>query len=172
MLDRLPPTARLWLFAFDRPFVPAALLADVEAFCETWTSHGRPVPATAEVLEPGVLAVAAQLSDAEVNRQVGAANAGVSGCGIDAMQRAVEAAAERHGRTLADPLSVVVFAGEWQSASRPAFRRLVQGGQVSGETEVLDLTPTTLGALREAGGVARPAGETWHRVAFRIPVAA
>ena len=165
MLDRLPPTARLWLFAFDRPVVPAALLADVEAFCATWTSHGRPVPAMAEALEPGVLAVAAQLSDAE-------ANAGVSGCGIDAMQRAVEAAAERHGRTLADPLSVIAFAGDWQSVSRPSFRSGVRNGMVNADTTVLDLTPATVGALRAAGGVARPAGKTWHRVAFRIPVAA
>ena len=80
----LPDAARLWLFAFDGD--PSPLLPDVRAFCRAWTSHGRPVTAAADVLAGRVLAVAAVLTEAE-------ANAGVSGCGIDAMQHAVETAA-------------------------------------------------------------------------------
>lgn len=165
-LDRLPPSARVWLFALDGD-VPDGLLADVHAFCAQWASHGRPVPATADVLSGRVVAVAAQLSDAEVN-------AGVSGCGIDAMQHAVEAAAGRHGRALVPALSVVYRddVGAWQTAARPAFRRLVASGEAGPETRVLDLTPATLRTLRAAGGAEQRAGDTWHAVAFRLPVGA
>ena len=62
---------------------PDALLADVQAFCAGWTSHGRPVEARAAVLAGRVLAVAARITEADVER-------GVSGCGIDAMQHAAE----------------------------------------------------------------------------------
>ena len=165
-LDHLPPSARLWLFALDAD-VPDGLLADVRAFCAQWTSHGRAVPAAADALAGRVVAVAAQISDAE-------ANAGVSGCGIDAMQHAVEAAAERHGRALVPALSVVYrdAGGTWRAAPRPAFRSLVASDEAGSETRVLDLTPATLGAIRAAGGVEQRAAHTWHAVAFRLPVGA
>ena len=159
--------ARLWLFALDGD-VPDALLADVQAFCATWASHGRPVRAAAERLAGRVLAVAAQITDAEVN-------AGVSGCGIDAMQHAVEVAVARYGRALVPALTVTYRdgAGAWQTVARPAFRRLARSGGVDADTRVLDLTLPTLGALTDAGGTDRPAGEAWHGVAFGLnsPVA-
>ncbi|HEX8385048.1 MAG TPA: hypothetical protein VF576_02635 [Rubricoccaceae bacterium] len=165
-LDRLPPTARLWLFTLDGA-VPDALLDDVRAFCAGWSSHGRPVQAVADGLTGHVLAVAALISDAEFN-------AGVSGCGIDAMQRAVEAAADRHGLALAPALSVTYRdgSGAWQTVARPAFRRLVGNGEVGPETRVLDLTPGTLGELREAGGPERPAAESWHGPVFGLQAVA
>jgi hypothetical protein len=165
-ISRFPPPARLWLFALDVP-VPDALLADVRAFCAGWTSHGRPVQAEAIALSGNVLAVAALITDAE-------ANAGVSGCGIDAMQHAVEAAVARHGHALAPALAVTYrdAEGTWQTVPRPAFRRLVRDGAAGPETRVLDLTPATVGALRESGGVERPAGEAWHGIVFGLqPVA-
>jgi len=165
-LDRLPSSSRLWLFALDGP-VTDALLADVRAFCATWTSHARPVQAEADVLAQNVLAVAALITDAEFN-------AGVSGCGIDSMQHAVEAAAERHGRSLVPALAVTYRddAGVWQTVARPAFRRLVREGAAGPETPVLDLTPTTLDALQAAGGVERAAGDSWHALTFGLePVA-
>jgi len=162
MFAHLPPSARLWLFALDGP-VPEALLADVRAFCAGWTSHGRTVAAAADVLAEVVVAVAAQISDAEVN-------AGVSGCGIDAMQHAVEGAAARYDRALAPALAVTVrdAEGTWRTVPRPAFRRLVRDGEAGPETRVLDLTPATLGALTAAGGVERAAAEAWHGVSFGL----
>lgn len=164
--DALPDSARLWLFAFDGD-VPEALAADVRAFCAQWTSHGRPVTARAEALSGRVLAVAARISEADVN-------AGVSGCGIDAMQHAVEAAAERHGQTLAPALAVTYrdAAGVFQTVARPAFRRLVRSAEAGAATRVLDLTPATLGALRAAGGAERTAGDAWHATAFQMRAAA
>ncbi|HEX9952416.1 MAG TPA: hypothetical protein VGB53_11650 [Rubricoccaceae bacterium] len=157
--DGLGPGTRLWLLATDGD--PSPLLPDVRAFCHTWTSHGRRVHATADVLAGRVLAVAAVISEAEMN-------GGVSGCGIDAMQHAVEEAAARHGLGLTSPLSVTYrdAAGAWQSVPRSAFRALLARGAAGPETPVLDLTPTTLGALD--AGVERLAGETWHAAAFNL----
>ncbi|HEX8299846.1 MAG TPA: hypothetical protein VF594_11860 [Rubricoccaceae bacterium] len=157
----LPDSARLWLVATDGD--PSVMLADVRAFCESWQSHGRSVHARADVLAGRVLAVAAQISDAEFN-------AGVSGCGIDAMQHAVEASAARHGLLLTPALSVTYRdgSGAWQSVPRSVFRTLVTTGDAGPETHVLDLTPTTLGALHTVGGPEQPAGELWHAMTFGL----
>lgn len=166
-LSNLPDDARLWLFAADGAIgTPAQhdLVAAVRAFTASWKSHGRPVAAGAELLHGRVLAVAGAITPAEVN-------AGVSGCGIDAMTRAVETAAESAGVRWASALDVCYLAGaDWQVAPRPEFRRMAREGQVTPETVVLDLTPDTLGALRDAGA-ARPAGAAWHGVAFWSAVA-
>ena len=165
LFPNLPDRARVWLSAADGP-IPDAALGAVRAWLLTWASHGRPVTAQAEVLAGRVLAVAALISPEELN-------AGVSGCGIDAMSHAVEAALAEAGRAQASPLAVTYrdARGTWQTVARPAFRRLAKEGAVDGQTPVLDLTATDLGALR-ASGVARPAAESWHGRVFRLGVAA
>lgn len=174
MLDALPDflpqlsgAARLWLFALDRQPDGDALanaLADVQAWLPTWASHGRPVQAEAAALEGRVLAVGAAITPEEIN-------AGVSGCGIDAMQHTVEAALERHGLALAPALSVTYHHGSsWRTVPRPAFRQLVREGTADGTTRMLDLTLDTVGALR-THGLSRPAAQTWVARAFRVPVA-
>ena len=165
MLDSLPDTARVWLFPLDRTLGPDeadALRADVAAWLPSWTSHGRPVRAEAAVLEGRVLAVGAVISEADLN-------AGVSGCGIDAMERTVADALGRGGVALAPALSVLYRdgVGAWAQVPRPAFRRLARGGGADGATRVLDVTAETVGALRERG-VERPAAEAWHGRAFRL----
>ena len=159
--DDLPDRARVWLFAADGP-LPESALAAVRAWLPSWASHGRPVTARADVIAERVLAVAALISPEEYN-------AGVSGCGIDAMSRAVEAAFAEAGRAQDSPLAVTHRepGGAWRTAARPAFRRLAREGAVTGETRVLDLTATDLGALR-AAGVERPAAETWHGQVFGV----
>jgi hypothetical protein len=152
----------VWLFAAERPFAAQewqAILDRVGHFTASWQSHGRPVGAAAEVLEDRVLAVAGLITPEDLN-------AGVSGCGIDAMTREVDAAAADAGCRWAGNLDVFYHDGEsWQLVTRGDFRRLVAAGEITLETAVLDLTAGTLGHLREAG-VVRPAGEAWHAAAF------
>src|SRR5690606_5853449 len=166
-----PDAAPPWLSAAGRDLAAAdaaALLARVRAFTAGWTCHARPGPAAAALLLSRVLAVGAAVDESEVN-------AGVSGCGIDAMQHAVEAAAEAGGFAWLPPLAVLYRddEGALQAVPRPDFRRLVRDGVVNAGTPVLDLTPTTVGALR-AGGVERAAGRSWHGRVFGLgePVAA
>ena len=165
MLDTLPDAARAWLFPLDRTLDAAeadALRDDLAAWLPTWASHGRPVRAEAEVLAGRALAVGAVISEADLN-------AGVSGCGIDAMERAVAAALGRAGVGLAPALAVTYRDGDgaWAQAPRPAFRRLARAGGADAATAVLDATAETVGALRERGAE-RPAGEAWHGRTFRL----
>ena len=157
----LPDHARLWLFAAAAD-LPDRALRDVQAFLPTWASHGRPVTAEAAVLSPRVLAVAALISPEEFN-------AGVSGCGIDAMTHAVEHAFAEAGVRQPGALAVTFHDGSaWREVPRAQFRARARAGEVNGDTRVLDLTPTTLGALRRAGGVERRAAEAWHGRAFGL----
>ena len=165
-LRSLPGDARVWLFAADRDLDATAgetLVEQVRRFTEGWQSHGRPVAAAAELVHDRVLAVAGAISTAELN-------AGVSGCGIDAMTHAVDAAAEALGIRWLEGLDVAYHDGSaWRVAQRGEFRSLARAGAVTPETMVLDLTADTVEALR-ACGVARPASEAWHGVAFWVGV--
>ena len=163
ILPTLPDDARLWLFAFDGP--ADGVLPAVRAWLPSWASHGRPVTADAALVHDRVLAVGAMISTAELN-------AGVSGCGVDAMQHAVEAAAAGAGRALLPALLIgwQDRDGAWQASGRPAFRRAVADGAVGPATLVLDLTATTVGALRETG-VVRPAAEAWTGRLFGLVAA-
>ncbi|WP_412069737.1 hypothetical protein [Rubrivirga sp. IMCC43871] len=163
MFDALPDAARVWLFPLDRdPSDPDVVVAPLAGWLPSWQSHGRPVRAQAAVLADRVLAVAAVISEADLN-------AGVSGCGIDAMERAVADALAAGGLGLAPALGVAYrdADGAWQHVPRPAFRRMVKAGEAGAETVVLDVTAATVGDLR-AHGVERPAGETWAAQAFAL----
>ena len=162
--DALPPSARTWIFTADRAVPPdaaARLLGSLEHFLSAWTSHGRPVPSAAAVLHDRFLVVAAHVEDGT--------NAGVSGCGIDAMTHAAREAAAAAGITWADALDVLYRApdGMVRSVSRPAFRRLARAGEIDTATPVFDTTHETLGALRRYG-IERPAANSWHGRAFRL----
>ena len=170
LLAPLSDAARVWFFPLVRSLTEAearALLGRVEAWLPTWASHGRPVAASATLDDRRrVLIVAAEISP-------DALNAGVSGCGIDAMTHAVEAALEAEGLAQLPALNVI-YEGEggvWESASRPQFRALVRAGQAGPQTRVLDLTATTLGEVRR-DGVEKDVAESWHARVFRVPAAA
>ncbi len=157
----LPADARVWIFTADRPLRSAessALLEAVNRFTAQWTSHGRPVPGRAALLDERFLAVAARLPG------------GVSGCGIDSLVHAVEEAGRSAGLAWLDGLQVVWRgrSGAVQAGPRAAFRKQVRAGAVTAETPVFLTTLDTLGGLRD-GGLERPAGETWHARVFRLP---
>ena len=165
LLAPLPDSARLWLFAADRTLTAAeqdVLLDRVGAFATGWTSHGRAVPAAVDIVDGRVLAVGASLSEAELN-------AGVSGCGIDSMERAVAEAAGAVGVRWVPALAVLYrdAGGVVQVALRAEFRHLARTGAVEAMTPVLDLTPTSVGALR-AEGIERPAVRSWHGRVFGL----
>lgn len=167
LLPSLPDDARLWLFASLRPLTDseqAALLGAARRFVAGWTSHGRPVPAEAGLLHGRLLAIGARLSASEVN-------AGVSGCGIDSLQHALEAEAARLGFGWVGGLDVLFrdLEGLIRTLPRADFRRLAREGTATAETPVFDLTLDTVGALRTPG-VERPAGASWHGRAFRLGV--
>lgn len=164
MLASLPDAARVWLFALDGS--AGAVLPAVQAWLPSWASHGRPVTAAAEAVSEHVLAVGAVLSADELN-------AGVSGCGIDAMRHHVDAAVAGAGQALVPALSILYrdAAGAWQAVPRPVFRRLARAGAIHAQTLVVDVTADTVGGLRAHGAV-RPAADAWTGRAFGLALTA
>ena len=163
MLTPLPDAARLWLFPLDAsPAEAASVLDAVRGWLPSWQSHGRPVRAEATLLDGPTLAVGAVISPEEMN-------AGVSGCGIDAMRHAVDAAVRAAGGDLLSALQLRVrdAEGAWQVVARPAFRRLAREGDVDADTPILDVTLETVGALRR-DGLVRPAGVAWTGRVFGL----
>ncbi|MEM8598972.1 MAG: hypothetical protein AAGF99_03545 [Bacteroidota bacterium] len=169
LLAPLPPSARLWTFVADRPVTQTdadVLLGSLKPFLSAWTSHGRPVPAASALVHDRFLLVGAHIEE-------NAPNAGVSGCGIDAMRHAVDSAAARLDIAWADGLHVVYEqpTGAVQVVPRRVFRALVREGAVDGTTPVFVTTLETVGALR-TDGLRRRASETWHARVFRLAVTA
>ena len=165
MTPLFPPLsdhARLWIYAADRPLSEpeqADLLQPIRMFIGSWASHGRPVRGGADVWHGRFLLVAGEVE-----------GGAISGCGIDASVRAVEAAGERLGIRWLSPLDVLYrdAVGAVRSLPRAAFRKLVRAGEVTAATPVFDLTLAALGDVRR-GHLERPAGEAWHALVFRIP---
>ena len=92
--DKLPPTARLWIFAADRELpAPEAdrLLTAVDRFLEEWTAHRQHLMAARDWRHARFLLVGVDES-----------TAGVSGCSIDALVREIKQLEQAMGVTLAD----------------------------------------------------------------------
>ncbi|MEL7363729.1 MAG: hypothetical protein AAFN13_16755 [Bacteroidota bacterium] len=165
MLASLPDSARAWFFTAGRQLAPTErtnLLESLSPFLREWQSHGRPVPAEATVLYDRFLIVGAHIDD-------DAPNAGVSGCGIDAMTHAVMNAAEAVGVAWVDGLQIAYAQPDGTPCvvSRRAFRALARDGIVDGATPVFVTTLTTVGAVRSQG-LRQPASCTWHGRTFRL----
>jgi hypothetical protein len=168
MFENLPDSSRVWVFAASRALDAAdqrQVLSRLAPFIAAWTSHGRPVPAEAAIVSNRLLVVAAHIEDGP--------NAGVSGCGIDALTRAVEQSVASMAVEWLDGMQILYRdpAGEMRAVPRPDFRGLVHEGAVDGATHVVDTTVADLGSLREQG-LERPLESSWHGRVFRIGAAA
>jgi hypothetical protein len=158
--DRLPPSARLWVFAAERPLDTAErarLLDLVDDFLSSWKAHGVPLTSAREFRYDRFLLVG-----------VDEAATGASGCSIDAMVHQLETLERALGVALLDH-GPVLFRRDDTIARlpRPDFAELARRGDVSPETIVFDNTVTRVGDLRE-GRWERPARESWHARAFGL----
>jgi len=157
-LGSLPDSARLWVFAAERPLTPGeadALLATVDGFLSVWAAHGLPLTSARELRESRFLFVA-----------VDEAAAGASGCSIDALVREIRGLEGRLGLSLVDHGPVVYRdGGAIRRVPREEFAALADGGQVTPETIVFDNTISRLAALR-GGQWELPASAAWHGRAF------
>lgn len=156
--DRLPDTARLWVFAASRPLQGAerdALLGAVDAFLDQWNAHRVPLDCARELRYDQFLMVGA---DEEA--------AGVSGCSVDALVRTMKGLGQQLGLDLVDHASVFYREGTTiRRTSREEFAAAAASGAVTAKTCVFDNTIQTAGALR-TGAWEAPAERTWHGRAF------
>ena len=157
--EALPDHGRLWVFPASRDLSDEEaqeLLGAVDEFLSTWSAHGAPLRSARKLLERRFLLVGVDV-DAEAP----------SGCSIDALVNRLRALGATHDVALIEHAGVWFRAprGDVRSTSRKGFRVLAEQGAVSAGTLVFDTSLTSVGQER-AGGLERPAAETWHGRTF------
>ena len=150
--DHLPATARVWIYQASRPLTSAetvGILPALAQFAEEWTSHGRELLASAEVLHQHFLVLG-----------LDEAVAGASGCSIDASVRFVAQLEQHLGLELREKSRLAFLQyGQVQLVDRRMLKDAVASGTVAPETLYFDNTLATKGALNQHWPC--PAGTTW-----------
>jgi hypothetical protein len=157
-IDTLPNTARVWIFAAERPLEAEeakTLLGTTDAFLESWAAHGAPLTCGRDWSHDQFLLIA-----------IDEAAAGVSGCSVDALVGSLRDLEQQLGIEMLNNQPVLYRASAGIArVSRPEFQALAEAARVTEETTVFDNTVTTLGAVRE-GLWETAAKNTWHARAF------
>lgn len=150
--DDLPAEARVWIYQASRPLRSdeiMSLLPRLARFAEDWTSHGRALQASAEILHQQFLVIG-------LDEGV----AGASGCSIDASVRFVTQLEQLLGVELLDKSRLAfMINGTVQLMKRTALKDAVADGTVTPDTFYFDNTLPTKGEL--ATRWPRPASQTW-----------
>ena len=156
--DQLPPDARLWIFAAERPLSTAEstrILEEADAFINQWMAHGVPLSAGRDLRHNQFVLVG-----------VDERAAGVSGCSIDALVRRMQQLESVLGLELINNGPVLYREGESVvRVPRDRFAELAASGTVSPSTRVFDNTVTRVGDLL-AGKWEVRAADSWHARAF------
>jgi len=152
--EKLPDSARVWVYGADRVLDNTAevtLLGEVDNYLTTWTAHGVPLSAARDWRSARFLTIA-----------VDQEQAGASGCSIDGLFRAIKSLEQLLGASIVTS-GLIFFRGkdgEIRSVTRDEFGELGASGEVDADTEVFDLSVTSLGEWRSR--FASRAGDSWH----------
>jgi hypothetical protein len=150
--NQLPPNARVWVFASDRPLTgndKTTLLDQVDAFLEQWKAHGAPLRSAREWRDDRFLVIGVDPTAEQA-----------SGCSIDGLFRGL--------RALEQTLSTALVAGGRifyrdtsgiHVAKRNDVRTLAERGTLSPDSTVYDTSLTDAASYRER--FQRPARDSW-----------
>lgn len=152
--DQLPDSARVWVFASDRPVHGEGaerLLDEVDRYLAQWAAHGQPLTAARDWLDDRFLAVAVDQREAHA-----------SGCSIDGLFRSLQRLGGEIGANLVAGGRVHFRdeSGAIRTVDRQEFAARGARGEITGSTIVFDPTVDTVGDWRAR--FARPAAESWH----------
>ncbi|HVD61831.1 MAG TPA: hypothetical protein VNC11_13240 [Gemmatimonadaceae bacterium] len=152
--EEMPDTARVWVYGADKPVGPAAekeLLGQVDNYLTTWTAHGTPLSAARDWQEGRFLTIT-----------VDQEQAGASGCSIDGLFRTLKSIEKSLGASVVT--SGLIFfrdhSGNIRSVTRDEFSELGAAGEIDGDTEVFDLSVTSLAEWRAR--FSSKAQHSWH----------
>jgi hypothetical protein len=152
--EELPDTARVWVYGSDRELgadAESRLLGEVDNYLTSWTAHGVPLSAARNWRGGRFLTIA-----------VDQERSGASGCSIDGLFRALKALEKEIGASVIT--SGLIFfrdrAGKIRAVTRDEFSDLGASGEIDGDTEVFDLSVTTLGEWRAR--FSSRAAHSWH----------
>jgi hypothetical protein len=153
--DTLPASARVWIFASDKPITGARadrLLAEVDHYLELWHAHGHPLTCGRDWRDDRFLAIAVDQS-----------NAYASGCSIDGLFRTLQTLQPALGATIVSGGHVHYrdAHGAIRTATRDEFAALGTTGAITMTTTVFDATVATAGEWRDRFETA--VGRAWHK---------
>jgi hypothetical protein len=152
--EKLPDNSRVWVYGADKSIDGAnaiALLEEVDNYLTDWKAHGMPLTAGRDWRENRFLTIAVDQNQA-----------GASGCSIDGLFRALKSLEQKVGAGIVT--SGLIFyrdkQREIQAVSRDDFSEAAARGEVDANTQVFDLSVTTLGEWRAR--FSSRAGDSWH----------
>ena len=152
--DRLPDSARIWVYGSDRDLEEneeATLLQAVDEFLDRWAAHGVPLHNARRWDEGRFLTIG-----------VDSTKEGASGCSIDGLYRALKSLEPALGAGIVTS-GLVYYRGadgKVHSVSRDEFSELAAKGEINADTQVYDLSVTSLNEWRSR--FKSRAADSWH----------
>lgn len=152
--SELPDSARVWVYGAEKPLNEAGeqkLLAAVDEFLSGWAAHGVPLHSARKWDEDRFLTIG-----------VDSEREGASGCSIDGLYRALKSLAPSVGAEIVTSGLVYYRAtdGKINAVSRDEFHDRATRGEITGDTEVFDLSVTSLNEWRSR--FRSRAADSWH----------
>lgn len=152
--EKLPDSARVWVYGADRSIdgnAEKTLLEQVDNYLTDWKAHGMPLTAGRDWRDNRFLTIAVDQNQA-----------GASGCSIDGLFRTLKSLEQEVGAGIVT--SGLIFyrdkQGGIQAVSRDDFGKAGVRGEVDADTQVFDLSVTTLGEWRAR--FSSRAADSWH----------
>lgn len=151
--NKLPETARVWIYQSNRSFSEEELSAirlEMDAFIENWTAHGNDLNAGYEIKYKRFIIIA--LDQRSQN---------ATGCSIDASVRFIQDLEKKYDVMLLDKMNVSYKQGEFVAyKSLTDFKTMAKQKAISKNTIVFNNLVTNKGEYLEFWEV--PAEESWH----------
>lgn len=148
----LPDSARLWVFASDKPLVGAAadsLLSAVDQFLAEWRAHGVPLHCARDWRDDHFLAIGVDVTAEHA-----------SGCSIDGLFRVLQTLEKHVGARLVGGGRVFYRTSSGvETASREEFAERAKRGDIARETPVFDTSIISAADWRSR--FEQPAGAAW-----------
>ena len=152
--NSLPDDSRVWVYGAKAGLSADAekmMLEEVDDFLKQWAAHGNALYSARQWDDGRFLTIA-----------VDSTREGASGCSIDGLYRALKRLEPAIGTSIVT--SGLVYyrdsKGEICAVPRDEFTELATQNQVNGETEVFDLSVTSLGEWK--GRFRSHAKDSWH----------
>lgn len=150
--DQLPPQARLWIYQADRALTEgeqAEIKPMLERFATDWSSHGKGLQASAQLLHGCFLVLAN-------NETVASA----SGCSIDSSVAFVRELEQQFGVSFFDRTRLAFLQdGEVKLVGMQELKGKVAAGDIDANTLYFDTLVNNYGELQQAWP--RPARQSW-----------
>jgi hypothetical protein len=152
--DELPDSARIWVYGADRDLTNAEqtrLLEAVDEFLGRWAAHGVPLHTARRWDDGRFLAIG-----------VDSTKEGASGCSIDGLYRTLKSLESSLGAHIVTS-GLVYYRGKdgkIHSVMRDEFTDLASKGEINGDTEVYDLSVTSLNEWKSR--FKSRASDSWH----------